>query len=207
MDTSDGQYNLQFIKKSRLKQGDIFAMLLGDGKYLFGRLVKYNLDFENSPFAGSNLIYIYNVRSDNKDVDTSILTPDKLLTPPLFTNTILWSKGYAVKVANENITTEKLLAQHCFYSPSRRKYYDEQGKELTAQIEPCGEWVYIVGLSYIDNKISDALGIKRPPLTEDNLWYTSGRGEKIWYEQPISELKKYSNYEEIVKKYPEIIEK
>ena len=199
--------NLQFLKKSRLKQGDIFAMLMSDGKYLFGRIIRDKLTFQNSPFGGSYLIYIYNVRSPDKTVDYSRLNPDNLLIPPMYTSNILWNKGYAVKVANFGISNEDLLKQHCFYSTTHKEYLDENGVKIARKTEPCGEWTYVVGLGYIDNKISDALNIKRAPMIESDLFYFSGRGEKIWLKKTLSELKKYSSYEEIIEKYPEVVER
>lgn len=200
------EYNLRPLKKSRLKQGDIFAMLLGN-EYIFGRVIRNNLSFDESPFEGSNLIYIYNIRSSSKSVDYSNLTPNNLLIPPLFTSNILWSRGYAERVSNFGISEKDLLKQHCFYSPSQKTYFDEKGARLAESTEPCGEWVYVVGLDFIDHKISDALNIKRAPLAEDRMFYMSGKGEIIWLKQPLSELKKYSNYEEVIKKYPEVVDR
>lgn len=199
------EHNLQYLKKSRLKSGDIFAIRIGS-EYLFGRIIRGNLSFEESPFGGSYLVYIYNVRSASKTIDYSLLTPDNLLVPPMYTSNVLWAQGYATKVANATITEKDLLKQHCFYSATHKTYYDDSGTELSDKTEPCGEWIYIVGLSYIDNKLSDALGIKRAPLTEDDLFYMSGSHEKIWLKQPITELQKHVNYQEVIKRYPEVIE-
>lgn len=200
------EYNLRYLKKSRLKSGDIFVMQIG-GEYLFGRIIRDNLSFEESPFGGSNLIYLYDIRASSKIIDYSRLTPDHLLIPPLYVSNVLWSRGYAVKVAHFDISEKDLLQRHCFYSSTHKHetYFDEKGAKLAKRTEPCGEWIYVIGLGYIDNKISDALGIKRAPLTQDDLSYISGRGEKIWLTRPLSELKKHVNYEEIVKKYPEVI--
>ena len=157
---SDKAYNLQFLKKSRLREGDIFTLSIG-GSYIFGRLLKTKLSFDNSPFGLSNLIYIYDVRSSSPDIDYSRLTPDHLLIPPMFVSNVLWARGYAMKVANMLITKGDLLEQHCFYSSVHKTYYDESKNELTKKTEPCGEWTYVVGLEYIDNMLSDALHIAR----------------------------------------------
>jgi immunity protein 26 of polymorphic toxin system len=203
--TSTKEYNLQFLKKSRLKSGDIFALRINN-TYIFGRIVRTKLPFGESPFGGSNLIYLYDVQSSDASVDYSKLTPDGLLVPPMYVSDILWAKGYAIKVGNMPISDEDLLSQHCFYSDAHNKYYDDKGQELADKIELCGEWRYVVGMDYIDNKLSDALHIKRMPLTEDRMWYLSGKGEKVWLTQSLSELKKYANYEEVIAKYPEVVE-
>lgn len=126
---SDKAYNLQFLKKSRLREGDIFTLSIG-GSYIFGRLLKTKLSFDNSPFGLSNLIYIYDVRSSSPDIDYSRLTPDHLLIPPMFVSNVLWARGYAMKVANMLITKGDLLEQHCFYSSVHKTYYDESKNEL-----------------------------------------------------------------------------
>lgn len=205
---SNDSLNLQILKKGRLKEGDVFAMLLNDGKYVFGRVIGYDLPFGESPFGGSNLIYIYDVRSDNKNIDSHRLTPNRLLLPPMFISKTLWTNGYAVKVSHADIQEKDLLKHHCFSHQRRTttKYFDEKGNEISKRIEPCGEWLYITNPVYIDNAISDALGVKRAPLQEKDMWYISGRGEKILLKKKKSELKKYSNYEWIIKNHPEVID-
>lgn len=48
------QTNLQFLCKSRkrLNAGDVFAMQLPDGRYLFGRVIGVSLPRERAPMQG-----------------------------------------------------------------------------------------------------------------------------------------------------------
>lgn len=55
-----------------------------------------------------------------------------------------------------------MLAQHCFLSASRGRYFDENGADLGGGVEPVGDY----GLhSYrtIDDQLSHALGIPLAP--------------------------------------------
>lgn len=201
MSSANKKLNLTYVKKGRLKQGDIFALLIND-TYLFGRIVNDQVSMLGSHVA---LVYVYNIRSKSPNIDSTRLTPDKLLLPPFIPSPSLWTKGYAVKTDFIPVQDDNLLKRHCF-KVNEDKYVDEFGSTITKQdSEYCNSWG-IMGVGIIDDLISDAMRIKRAPLQEDDVWYMSGRGEKIWLKQPLSELKKYANYEEIIKKYPEIIE-
>lgn len=157
--------NLRVLKPSRKKPaaGDIFAMQLPDGSYLFGRVIGADLkDYNRAPMPGSYLIYVYNVRSSEKDPDLNALLPDRLLLPPVFINRMPWTKGYFEDVGHEDLSPRLLLRQYCFWDAARSRYVDEQLNPLPRERQPCGDW----GLSsyrWLDDQISDALGIPRVP--------------------------------------------
>lgn len=157
--------NLRRLRPSRAKPipGDIFAMLLPDGKYLFGRVILADLPKGKAPMPTSNLVYIYGVRSSQKDPPPlHLLTPEKLLIAPQFINRMPWSKGYFEVVGHESLAMSDLLRRHCFWDPIRKTYRDEMGGIAEGRTEPCGEW----GLqSYrtLDDKISTTLGIPLAP--------------------------------------------
>ena len=112
---------------------------------------------------GAYLIYIYRHRSDDMQPDPAELHRDGLLLPPLFINRMPWTKGYFRTVANWSLSHDDLVAQHCFLSAGRGRYFDEDFNELPGPIEPCGDW----GLnSYrtLDDEVSDALGMPRAPV-------------------------------------------
>lgn len=153
--------NLRELKPSRRKpvEGDLFAMKLADGRYLFGRVVNTNAQ-ALPPLGGAILIYIYRPTfTSMSEPDRSLLTPRELLVPPLMTNRLPWSKGFFQTVANWPLEAEDVLPQHSFLSTLGR-YYDENGNELAGPSEPVGDH----GLhSYrtIDDQISDALMLSR----------------------------------------------
>ena len=160
--------NLRLLKRSYKKRipGDIFAMLLPNEQYLFGRLILSDLPAAKAPMPTSNLIYIYRVQSDDMiPPPLHELRPENLLIAPQFINRIPWTKGYFETVAHEPLRKADLLEQHCFWDSSRKIYTDETGEKIAKRIEPCGIW----GLgSYrmLDDLISDALGIPRVPIDE-----------------------------------------
>ena len=158
--------NLRQLKPSRKipKVGDIFAMLMPDGRYLYGRVILANLPSELAPMPTSNLVYIYDIRTKARTpAPLDALSPDRLLLPPQFINRLPWSKGYFENVAHQPIRESDLLAQHCFWDVVGKVYCDETGHALSTRTEPCG--VFALG-SYrmIDDLVSDALGIPRAPL-------------------------------------------
>lgn len=157
------EMNLRVLKRSRSKPdpGDIFVMQLPDDAYLFGRVILADLPHGKAPMPGAYLIYVYRERAVGKAPPVDRLTPDRLLLPPVFINRMPWTKGYFETVRKQALSSGDLLGQHCFRDFTG-SYFDETGRKLPGPVEPCGDW----GLSsyrWLDDHISDALGIPRVP--------------------------------------------
>src|SRR5579859_879702 len=103
--------NLEVIKRSRkpLAAGDIFAVQLPNGSYLFGCVIEVDLPRERAPTPGANLVYIYRATSESPMPDLSLLTRDALLVPPIFTNRLGWISGYFITVSHRDLTADDLL--------------------------------------------------------------------------------------------------
>ena len=159
--------NFQKLKVSRgwPEPGDVFCMLMPDGLYLFGRVVRIAKQSEGM-MPDARLVYIYDVRSTDVEPPLKDLVPGRLLIPPVFTNRLAWTKGYWQKVAHIELGAEDLLRQHCF-----RRFdgvlFDESGNRLGTRSEPCGEWAQV---SYrgIDDLVSEALGLPLAPVAPDD---------------------------------------
>jgi hypothetical protein len=157
----EAETNIRVLLPSRRtpRLGDIFAMMISDDTYLFGRVVSTSATI--GPMHDVILIYIYRIKSrESTPPQPNELRMDNLLLPPLMTNRLPWSRGYFMRVGNGPAGDAGLLTRHCFFSATRDRYYDEFGEELPGPIPPVGEW----GLeSYrtIDDKVSDALGLGR----------------------------------------------
>jgi hypothetical protein len=156
--------NLQFLHKSRkrLHAGDVFAMQLPDGRYLFGRVIGVALPRERAPMETANLLYVYDVLRATADVNPDELTRDRLLIAPVYTNRLGWVDGYFLSVAHRPLKPDDVLEQHCFWDTARERYIDEHENVLDAPVEPCGTWG-LAHYHYIDDLISDALDIPRTP--------------------------------------------
>ncbi|MEZ5170672.1 MAG: immunity 26/phosphotriesterase HocA family protein [Acidimicrobiia bacterium] len=92
---SDGETNLQVLSPSRKKPkvGDVFALQLADGRYLFGRIISTDA-MAGPSMGGAILIYVYRERSDQKALPKRAeLRPDRLLVSPIMTNQRPWTKG------------------------------------------------------------------------------------------------------------------
>ena len=160
------QTNLRKIKSPRQAPvaGDVFALQLPTGKYLFGRVVLDNPPRECAPMPESYLVYIYAVQSDTMRVEHGRLRKEELLLAPIWTNKLGWTKGYFKVVGNQALDSSITLRHHCF----RRYdgvYLDEVGAKLSGGFEPCGQWG-LVSYRWIDDHVSDALNIPRAPVGE-----------------------------------------
>lgn len=160
------QTNLRVLKPSRKppQVGDVFAMQVPGGRYLFGRVVSVSARWTIAEGAGpAILIYIYNVTGSAKgDPPLDDLRTNRLLISPAMTNRLPWSRGYFQTVVNRPLQPDDLLARHVFRSASRGTYYDEAGREVTDPVEPIGDFA-LHSFRTLDDQISDALGIPRVP--------------------------------------------
>ena len=161
---ADNDTNLQVLKRSRSKPGpgDVFAMRLPDDSHIFGRVIAGELEPPLAPTPVSYLIYVYDERSVSKEPDLAQLTPERLLLPPVFINRLPWTKGYFENVAHEELRQSQLIAQHCFRDVARSRFVDERQQPLPREVHPCGDWA-LSSYRWLDDRISDALGIERAP--------------------------------------------
>ena len=148
--------NLISLRKTRTqpKSGDIFVMLPPDGLFLYGRVIA--IDAKIGPMSDCILIYLYRARSERKEAVPALLRA-QLLTAPIMTNKIAWSKGYFEPIEWRELSPMDRLQHHCFVD-SRGWYFDEYDNRLPGPIEPVGERG-LHSFRTIDDQISKALGI------------------------------------------------
>jgi hypothetical protein len=152
------------LKKSRVAPtvGDVFAMQLPDDSYVFGLVVRADIALPYAPMPGANLIYIYKDRYSDLRPDPAKLWPGRLLLPPIWTNALGWSRGYFQNVDRIEVDSQRCLPRHCFWRAASKQYVDVTGKPISDRVEPCGSWG-LVSYRWIDDHVSDALGIPRVP--------------------------------------------
>lgn len=143
--------------RKKLRLGDVFAMGIPDGEFMFGRVISDKADIGFKTF-NSYVLYVYSVRSLVKELpERRELRPDRLLIPPVIVSRLGWSRGYMETIANLPLDDEDVPKTLCF-----RKYddvyVDEVGRVLSGPVEPVGS--YGLG-NYLtmDDKISAALGM------------------------------------------------
>lgn len=152
--------NLKVLKPSRkpVRAGDVFVCQPDDSRFLFGRVIR--TDVNVGGFPNGILVYIYNASSSKKG-SVPKLDRDDLLLPPLATNRLPWSRGYFETVTTRPLTDADVLPVHCFRSSSGR-CYDEMGNLMEAPVAPVGDFA-LQSFRSIDDLISDALGIPKAP--------------------------------------------
>ena len=158
--------NLQQLKKGgrRPAAGDVFELQTIDGTKMLGRVIGANLvGVREAPMEGSNLIYIFDPDRWAATLPTRDVQPEDLLVAPIYTNQRPWTHGYFRKISSSELSQSDRLAQHCFWDGLRDTYVDESHERLPAKVEPCGVWG-LVSTEWIDDRVSDALGIPRAPL-------------------------------------------
>lgn len=160
--------NILPIKRSRTapRAGDIFAINVSDDFFLFGRVIGAGLGRERAPMPGANLIYVYQLRSAAPVPDLRSMTPDRLLIPPVFINSQPWTRGYFLTVGHHDLQNSDQLQPHCFWSVLRQTYIDGDMVPLAEPAPQCGTWA-LFSYRWLDDQISDAVGIPRVPESAD----------------------------------------
>lgn len=159
--------NFEYLKKSRpkLKGGDIFAYKILS-RYYFGRVVFAAL--ESAPMPGASLLYFYRQNNETPVADLELMGVKDLLLPPVWTNTLGWARGYFINVGHKAFEDRELPLVHCFVSAVHGgKFLNQTGEILDRRHEPCGDWM-LVRYRWIDDHISDKLGIPRVPAEVAN---------------------------------------
>jgi hypothetical protein len=154
--------NLRVLKKSqrRPQVGDVFVMQMDGTNFLFGRVV--SIDANPLGVGGGILIYIYRANAPCK-ASVPTLDRNRLLIPPLITNTLPWSRGYFEHIQSRPLAVGDVLPQHRFWDPLRGVFRDEQGNVVPDPSEPCSTWG-LHSFQTIDDELSKAIGL---PLSED----------------------------------------
>lgn len=152
--------------RSRLHAGDVFAMQLPDGRYLFGRVVRTDT---NCFAPGCILVYVFRYLS-NSPTPPRRLHVEDLLIPPQTINRLGWSRGYLMTVARRPFEDGERMPVHYFMERRGRfgriRFLDED-RQLLGQ-PPEGTKVGWSGLGNyrtLDDEVSKALGIPMAPDT------------------------------------------
>lgn len=162
----DPAVNFGKFKRSNkpITAGDIFTYKMPNGKHLFGRVVLAN--YEGGPMPSGSLLYFYKQQRDTPEPDLSQMTIDDLIIDPVWTNRLGWARGYFFTIANKQLSKNELPKVHCFYWNMTKQYVDQDRNVLPERTEPCGNWG-LVSYRWVDDHISDALGIPRVPIVEE----------------------------------------
>ena len=115
------------------------------------------------------LLYFFEARSPEPvEPDPALLTPRRLLVPPVMTNAMGWRHGYFQTIGHRELEPHEILPVHCFRDPEksglfgRGEYYDEHNNKLRNPHKPVGMWA-VGSYRTIDDRLSRALGIPLAP--------------------------------------------
>jgi hypothetical protein len=134
-------------KRQRAARGDVFIFQLHSmpGIYFFGKVISVDskIGFRDMSVL---MVYIYRATSSSKEA-IPCLSKEELLVAPIGTNNVPFTRGYFEILRSDALGREDVLAQHCFFNPATKQYFDEMGQQLEAAVEPIG----IDGLSGLES--------------------------------------------------------
>jgi hypothetical protein len=111
-----------------------------DASYRLGLIVKVREGTGGPRFPGGILAYVFEPAFAEIPAEAPELGPDRLLMPPFFTHTKVWSLGYFNTFVNAPLRPGQLLSQHCFLDSADEVYVDENDEVLDRRYEPCGSF-------------------------------------------------------------------
>jgi hypothetical protein len=128
------EYQLNVIKKSKmeLKNGDVFLLSPRENIFFYGKVVTaYINHLEKDPFIHlKNLVFIFNCKTNNLEIDSYKQDYQNLLIPPVIVDISYWNKGYFYNVGNVGISNVEENLDYGFYSIGKQNYYKEDGSLL-----------------------------------------------------------------------------
>lgn len=116
------------------KAGDIFSVVMESGRTVYGRVIRTDATVMSA--VNGVLLYFYDTNCIS--VICSNQATKHLIMPPIITARDLWSKGYAVTIANSTITADQRLRMHCFYNDAISMYVDDNEMPCSERHDPCG---------------------------------------------------------------------
>jgi hypothetical protein len=148
LDILDGMkpkdYQLNVIKKSKieLNNGDVFLLSPRENIYFFGKVIKaYINHHEKDPFIHlKNLVFIFNCKTNNIELDSYKQDYQNLLIPPVIVDISYWNKGYFYNIGNVGTSEMERNLDYGFYSIGRQKYFKEDGRVLVAKPKILGTY-------------------------------------------------------------------
>ena len=147
MSGSESQFATLTAKRQLAARGDVFTFQLRSkpGIYFFGKVISVD---SKIGFRDMNvlMIYIYRATSSSK-VAIPNLSKEELLVAPIGTNNVPFTRGYFEILKSNALGGDDVLAQHCFFNPATKQYFDEMGQRLGEAVEPVG----IDGLSGLES--------------------------------------------------------
>lgn len=123
------------IKKSHElpKEGDIFVIKLKSLKYLYGKVIKTNIQSDTCLTIGMNLVYIYGVLKEEV-VMPEHLDLKEILTAPMIVDFSGWEEGCFYTIGNMEVTEEELNLDYGFWMETKTIFFeDEEGNLLKTE--------------------------------------------------------------------------
>lgn len=111
-------YMIKSIKRKRnpqVKEGDIFAIYLPEGGYMFGRVIKAAIE-DSDRRKRLCVIFIFNKVSDNMNDVPVDLNYDLSVIGPLIADVGFWTRGYFYNISNSPLSETEKELDYGFYN-------------------------------------------------------------------------------------------
>ena len=149
-------------EQRKLKQppvaGDIFRLLLDDGRWFLGRVILAGM-----PIAprGTNedllLIYLFRTPYDGDRIVPQRLPISELLCVPGLVGDGIWQDGYFEHMEHRDFKEGERLQRHCLRYLRDDVFYDETGAQVERAFGPVSEYG-VTSEAGIEHCLAEALG-------------------------------------------------
>lgn len=149
MNSRTKRYTNIVVKNNQPKPRCVFSYTLGNGCYRWGSVVSEYKGFGLQ--VPGFLLYLFDAVSQSPD-EVPHLASNKLVVPPIITNTMPWKRGVFRNVADVCLQGDQVMQRHCLWSPESNSFWDEHDNRLSEMGYPCGLRM-LIGLQGIEELI------------------------------------------------------
>ncbi len=127
-DTSDGLIPMTPSRK-RLREGDVFQLKPFPGVFFCGKVIRINVESQDSFVNGMNLIYLYDMQTAYRAIPEDLETAPLLISPVII-NRLPWSRGYFETVGNRPVREWERGLSFGFWDFLHKRFVDVSGRPL-----------------------------------------------------------------------------
>lgn len=125
--------------RKKPKTGDVFVIQPIQGRFLYGHVIKTNIENDDPMIKGWSLIFIYGKVTSDPVLPESFRSNEFIL-PPMIVNNQGWLKGYFKTIGNIPVSNNELEKSYGFWDILTKGYVNEEGVPLINVPEIYGDY-------------------------------------------------------------------
>ena len=114
------------------REGEVFVIEPIKNMYFFAKVIKTQIQIDDSIMNGGHLVYIFKQTDNPMDIP-EFFDPNNLVIPPQIIDNKGWKKGHFQTIGVQQVTNQEHQLNYGFWDIESEKLVNEEGKELELQ--------------------------------------------------------------------------